>query len=135
MKFIENIRIALNGLSANKLRAALTMLGIMIGVAAVITLLALGDGVTRFVADQFSGLGTNLVFILPSGEGPGGPMMSAGPVAEMTAAPPMSASTVRLSKRMGSSCSNSRRWYSPSTGEPIFRQPMLRVYSNRLNIA
>ena len=83
MKFIENIRIALNGLSANKLRAALTMLGIMIGVAAVITLLALGDGVTRFVADQFSGLGTNLVFILPSGEGPG-PMMDSGPVAEMT---------------------------------------------------
>ncbi len=83
MKLLENIRIALNGLSANKLRAALTMLGIMIGVAAVITLLALGDGVTRFVADQFSGLGTNLVFILPGGEGPG-PMRDSGPVAQMT---------------------------------------------------
>ena len=71
MKIIENIRIALRGLSANKLRAALTMLGIMIGVAAVITLLAIGDGVTRFVADQFSGLGTNLVFILPNEGGPG----------------------------------------------------------------
>ena len=73
MKFIENIRIALRGLSANKLRAALTMLGIMIGVAAVITLLALGDGVTRFVADQFSGLGTNLVFIIPEQGEPGPP--------------------------------------------------------------
>jgi len=65
MILTENIRIALRGLSSNKLRAALTMLGIMIGVAAVITLLSIGDGVTRFVADQFSGLGTNLVFILP----------------------------------------------------------------------
>ncbi len=65
MNMIENIRIALRALLANKLRAALTMLGIMIGVAAVITLLAIGDSVTRFVAAQFSGLGSNLVFILP----------------------------------------------------------------------
>lgn len=70
---IENIRIAVRSLVSNKLRAALTMLGIMIGVAAVITLLALGDGVTRFVADQFSGLGTNLVFIIPEQEQPGPP--------------------------------------------------------------
>jgi putative ABC transport system permease protein len=61
----ENFRIALRGLQANKLRAALTMLGIMIGVAAVIILLSIGDGVTRFVAEQFMGLGTNLVFVLP----------------------------------------------------------------------
>ena len=66
MNIKENIRIALRALNANKLRAALTMLGIMIGVAAVITLLAIGDGVTRFVADQFIGLGTNLVFVLPN---------------------------------------------------------------------
>ena len=65
MNLSENIRIALRRLQANKLRAGLTMLGIMIGVAAVITLLSIGDGVTRFVADQFIGLGTNLVFILP----------------------------------------------------------------------
>jgi len=73
VKFIENIRIALRGLSANKLRAVLTMLGIIIGVAAVITLLSIGDGVTRFVADQFSGLGTNLVFIIPEQGEPGPP--------------------------------------------------------------
>lgn len=66
MPFRENLRLALFALSANKLRSALTMLGIMIGVAAVIILLAIGDGVTRFVADQFIGLGTNLVFVLPS---------------------------------------------------------------------
>ena len=66
MNVSENIRIAIRGLSANKLRSALTMLGIMIGVAAVITLMAIGDGVNRFVADQFIGLGTNLVFVVPN---------------------------------------------------------------------
>ncbi len=70
---VENLRIALNSLGANKLRAALTMLGIMIGVAAVITLLSIGDGVTRFIAEQFSGLGSNLVFIIPAQEEPGRP--------------------------------------------------------------
>jgi putative ABC transport system permease protein len=65
VQFSENIRLALNGLRANKLRAALTMLGVMIGVAAVITLLSIGDGVNRYIADQFLGLGTNLVFVLP----------------------------------------------------------------------
>jgi putative ABC transport system permease protein len=63
--FSENVRLALNGLRANKLRAALTMLGVMIGVAAVITLMSIGDGVNRYIADQFLGLGTNLVFVLP----------------------------------------------------------------------
>src|SRR5690606_22450624 len=61
----QNFLIALRGLQANKLRASLTMLGIMIGVASVIILLSIGDGVTRFVAEQFMGLGTNLVFVLP----------------------------------------------------------------------
>jgi putative ABC transport system permease protein len=66
MHITENIRIAFRGLAANKLRAALTMLGIMIGVSAVITLLSIGDGVSRFIADQFIGLGTNLVFVMPN---------------------------------------------------------------------
>jgi putative ABC transport system permease protein len=65
MPLTENFRLAVRGVWVHKLRAALTMLGIMIGVAAVITLLSIGDGVTRFVADQFIGLGTNLVFVVP----------------------------------------------------------------------
>jgi putative ABC transport system permease protein len=77
---VENLRIALASLGANKLRASLTMLGIMIGVAAVITLLSIGDGVTRFVAEQFSGLGSNLVFIIPVQEQPGPP--GSDPLAE-----------------------------------------------------
>ena len=72
----ENLRIALRSLAANKLRASLTMLGITIGVAAVITLLSVGQGVSRYVAGQFEGLGTNLVFVFPGqfrpGSGPPG---------------------------------------------------------------
>ncbi len=72
--FVQNLRLALNALLANKLRAALTMLGITIGVGAVITLLAIGDGVTRYVTNQFAGLGTNLIFIVSqTGEDPNGP--------------------------------------------------------------
>ena len=63
----ELVRLALRGLAANKLRAALTMLGIIIGVAAVITLLSVGRGVEQFVTAQFQGIGSNLLFIFPGG--------------------------------------------------------------------
>ncbi len=61
----ENIRNALSALGSNKLRAALTMLGIVIGTAAVITLLSVGQGVEQFINDQFNSLGTNLLFVWP----------------------------------------------------------------------
>jgi len=61
----ENMRIALVGLGSNKLRTMLTMLGITIGVAAVIVLVSLGQGVDNYVRQQFLGVGTNLVIIFP----------------------------------------------------------------------
>jgi putative ABC transport system permease protein len=63
----ELVRLALRGLAANKLRAALTMLGIIIGVAAVITLLSVGQGVEQYVTAQFQGIGSNLIFVFPGG--------------------------------------------------------------------
>ena len=65
MKFFESIRIAMRALAANKLRSVLTMLGIIIGVGAVIALMSIGRGVQKFVTDRFAGLGSNLLFILP----------------------------------------------------------------------
>jgi putative ABC transport system permease protein len=62
---LENIRMAFVGLRANKLRSLLTMLGITIGVSAVIVLVSLGQAVDNFVRDQFLGLGTNLVIVFP----------------------------------------------------------------------
>jgi putative ABC transport system permease protein len=67
MNFYEVVRFALRGLSANKLRSALTMLGILIGVAAVILLVAVGNGSAKAVSDRISALGTNTITIMSSG--------------------------------------------------------------------
>ncbi len=65
MDVIEEIRLALRALSVNKLRSALTMLGIIIGVGAVITLLSVGQGVQNLVTGQLQSIGTNLLFVVP----------------------------------------------------------------------
>ena len=65
MKVLESIRIAMRALAANKLRSVLTMLGIIIGVGAVIALMSIGRGVEKFVTDQFASLGSNLLFVVP----------------------------------------------------------------------
>ena len=79
MTLWQNILLALNGLAVNKLRSILTMLGIIIGVAAVITLVSVGRGVELFVAGEFQGLGNNLLIIVPGQVEPGqGPRRSGG---------------------------------------------------------
>ncbi len=72
MNLYESIRVAMRALAANKLRSILTMLGIIIGVGAVIALMSIGRGVEKFVTDQFASAGTNLLFIVPGqlSEGP-----------------------------------------------------------------
>ncbi|HPG40914.1 MAG TPA: ABC transporter permease [bacterium] len=59
----ESIKIALTSLAANKMRAALTMLGIIIGVAAVITVVGLGNGAQKAITDRIQSLGSNLLFV------------------------------------------------------------------------
>ena len=65
MTFPESIRIALRALLSNKLRAILTMLGIIIGVGAVITLMSVGKGVEMLVEESFQSVGSNLLFVFP----------------------------------------------------------------------
>ncbi len=65
MTITESIRIALGALLSNKLRAILTMLGIIIGVAAVITLMSVGKGVELLVQESFESIGTNLLYVFP----------------------------------------------------------------------
>ena len=65
MPVLENVRVALMGLAANKLRAALTMLGIIIGVAAVIAMIALGQGAREKTLNQIKSMGTNLLLAEP----------------------------------------------------------------------
>ncbi|MEA3459324.1 MAG: ABC transporter permease [Chloroflexota bacterium] len=65
MNIIESISIALRGLTANKMRSGLTMLGVVIGVAAVIALLSIGEGAQASITEQISSVGTNLLFVTP----------------------------------------------------------------------
>ena len=65
MDLMESVRIALRSLAANKLRSALTMLGIIIGVAAVIALMGVGRGAQAAIDSQIKSLGTNLLFVSP----------------------------------------------------------------------
>ena len=65
MNLLDTPRSALRSLRANRLRSALTTLGIIIGVAAVITMMAVGEGAKRKVAEQLKSLGSNLMVILP----------------------------------------------------------------------
>jgi putative ABC transport system permease protein len=65
MNPFEATRVALRGLLANKLRAILTMLGVIIGVGAVIALMSLGKGAQTQITNQVQSLGTNLLFVNP----------------------------------------------------------------------
>jgi putative ABC transport system permease protein len=65
MNLIESVRIALRALATNKMRSGLTMLGIIIGISAVITLVSVGQGVQSVVAEQMENIGSNLLFVMP----------------------------------------------------------------------
>jgi putative ABC transport system permease protein len=95
MNIVESLRVAMRGLAANKLRAVLTMLGIIIGVGAVITLLSVGRGVENLIREQLQGAGTNLLLVIPvninesSGGGPPGmrsfePSLTSGDLAAIS---------------------------------------------------
>ncbi len=68
MNIIESTRMAVKTLTANKLRSTLTMLGIIIGNASVITMVGVGQGAQRYASQQFESLGPNVLFIIPGSE-------------------------------------------------------------------
>ena len=65
MKFWMAVEIGLTALRANRLRSALTMLGIVIGVAAVIAMVAVGSGATERIQQQIEAIGSNLILVVP----------------------------------------------------------------------
>ncbi|MBA3723588.1 MAG: ABC transporter permease [Candidatus Levybacteria bacterium] len=73
MNFKELVSAALTALRGNLLRTLLTMLGIIIGIASVILIIALGDGATQSISSQISSFGTNSIFIVPDSPGEGPP--------------------------------------------------------------
>src|SRR3989304_9027598 len=75
---VSTIKIALAAIKVNKMRSGLTMLGIIIGVGAVITMLAVGTGASRMIAEQIASIGSNLLIILPGASTTSGMRMGAG---------------------------------------------------------
>ena len=84
MTWLASVRIALRALRVNKLRSTLTMLGIIIGVAAVIVMIAIGSGAQARVEEQIKGLGTNLIILFPGSVTAGGVRMGAGSRSSLT---------------------------------------------------
>ena len=85
MRLRETVRLALRGVGSNRLRSALTILGILIGVASVVTLVAVGNGSSAAVRKQFESLGINALQVTPGGFGRRGPGAGGGGGGQLSA--------------------------------------------------
>lgn len=74
----ETVKISLRALRSNKMRSFLTMLGIIIGVGAVVAMLAIGQGASRRISEQIASMGSNMLLVLPGAQTSGGLRMGMG---------------------------------------------------------
>jgi putative ABC transport system permease protein len=84
MNYLNTLKISLSALNRNKFRTFLTMLGIIIGVASVIAMLAIGQGSKKSIQDQMSDMGTNLIMAMPGSQFRGGVRMGNDDARSMT---------------------------------------------------
>jgi len=84
MSLLAVLRLALRSLARNKLRSFLTMLGVVIGVGAVIAMLAVGQGSRDLVNAQIASLGTNVLIVFPGSQSQGGVRTEAGASTQLT---------------------------------------------------
>ncbi len=84
MRYLQILKVAYRALGKNKMRSGLTMLGIIIGVGAVIAMIGIGQGAKKMVNDQISSLGENLLNIFPGSQQSGGVRFGAGTVQTLT---------------------------------------------------
>ena len=82
----STVKISLRALRVNKMRSALTMLGIIIGVAAVITMLAVGRGASNKISEQISAVGSNLIIVIPGSTTSSGIRLGSGSSQNLTRA-------------------------------------------------
>lgn len=83
-RLFASLRIALRALMVNKMRSALTMLGIIIGVSAVIAMIAIGSGAKQRIAEQIASMGSNLLMVMSGSSTSGGFRGGAGTVPTLT---------------------------------------------------
>jgi putative ABC transport system permease protein len=124
MNFAEALRSAFEALAAHKLRSALTMLGIVIGVAAVIAMVAVGGGAREQVVAQIRSLGANLLVVIPGNITQGGVRLGTGAANTLTdddataimrdvAAVQVTAPTIRVPVQM---IANAQNWATAAFG-------------------
>ena len=126
MNIIEALRLAFNGLNANRLRSGLTMLGILIGVGAVILLVAVGNGAAVQVQQQVQALGSNIVYIYPSNAKSGGVSQGFGSGQTLTQADvdalndqtqaPHIATAIPVTGAQGVMTYQSQNWFAQTSG-------------------
>jgi putative ABC transport system permease protein len=85
-KLMSSMRIAFRALTMNKLRSALTMLGIVIGVASVIATVAIGSGATQRIQEQIASIGSNIIMVIPGSTTSSGMRMGSGNAVTLTEA-------------------------------------------------
>jgi putative ABC transport system permease protein len=127
MSVLEAVRLAWQGLMANRLRSGLTMLGILIGVGAVILLVAVGNGASVSVQKQVSALGSNIVYIYPSAaRGAGGVSQGFGSGSTLTTADvaalndqsqaPHIVTAIPIANAAGNMTWQNQNWFAATTG-------------------
>ena len=138
MNLYEALRMAVNGLLANRLRSGLTMLGILIGVTAVIMLVAVGNGESIQINNQIQSLGANVIYVYPSNaRGSGGISQGFGTGQSLTQADvdalnrrqqdPDVVAAIPIAQSGGQITYGNQNYFAPTTGTtPDF--PMVRDY-------
>ncbi len=84
MDFLQTLKIALRALRTNKMRSFLTMLGIIIGIAAVIAMMAVGSGASYVISKQIASIGSNIILVLPGSTTSGGLRSGSGGAQTLT---------------------------------------------------
>ncbi len=124
--FRMSLRTAFRALRRNKLRSALTMLGIVIGVAAVIAMVSLGQGANSAVQEQMKSLGTDLLIVMPGAATSSGVRSGSGGVATLTASDgaaiirdaPAVAEATWMRRQVVQIVSGDRNWSTVAQGVP-----------------
>ncbi len=138
MNIFEALRVAFAGLVANRLRSSLTMLGILIGVAAVILLVAVGNGASVQINNQIQALGANVIFVYPSNaKGAGGVSQGFGTSQTLTMADvdainsrqqdPDIVAAIPIAQSGGQITYANQNYFAPTTGTTV-DFPQVRDY-------
>ena len=115
-----------SGVFANPVRALLTMLGIIIGVGAVIMLTSLGNGIQQSITGEIEGLGTNLIQVSPGSEAAGGDPFGAAPASTLTLQDAENIAELDSVERASATATAIAQVQNWGRSEPTLREPVTR---------